>query len=179
MEYVYRVKTAQTKSMYRETFWSLYYNDTASKIKYALQLLFMLGFDTYGIHLTLTCWTFYSGLYRVLVILACAGLLYCFYRLTFQANIFAKKEEKKRQKLVGNELVYTDILFYDSYFCVCSAISSAKETVAYADVLALDDTKHYYIIRTKVGAVAFDKNGFIDGTCEQAVQLLCEKGNIT
>ena len=179
MEHISMVRTAQNKNLYRETYWPFYYYDKISKIKYAAQLLFVLGFGSFGMYLMLTNWSFVSVFFHITGVMICVALLYCVYCLIFCAYVFAQKEDKKRKKFVGDRQVYVDIMFYDSYFCVYSAISSAKETVSYTDILSLDDTKHYYIIRTKVGAVAFDKNGFIDGTCEQTVQLLCEKGNIT
>lgn len=178
MEHICRTKTAQTKNMNLELYWTIHYHSKTQKIKLAAWILFMFAIGVYATYITLTGWKSYPNLDRILVILSWGMLLYAIYRTIFQANIYAHAKEKYRQKIVGNKLVYTDMLFFDSYFCIHSALSSAKQIVSYSDVVLLKETMHYYIVvTTNNSAYAFDKNGFVDGTCEQAVQLLRDKGS--
>ncbi len=179
MEHICRVKTAQTKSMNHEIYWPLYFGSKTRKIKLALFVLMLFAYGAYVTCITVLYWKFFSTVQRMLMISMWAMFLYCSYRTIFQANRYACAEEKHRQKIVGDKLVFTDMLFYDSHFCIHSALSSTKQTVSYSDVVWIKETEHYYVVVTTTNfAYAFDKNGFADGTCDQAIQLLREKGNL-
>ncbi|MBR6826141.1 MAG: YcxB family protein [Oscillospiraceae bacterium] len=96
------------------------------------------------------------------------------YRIVFGARIYARKIEKKRIAAVGDRTVFAEILFNDTYFCYCSAIAMVQSSIAYTEVEALRETENYYLVFLRSGndVYFFSKNGFVQGTLEQALQLL-------
>ncbi len=85
----------------------------------------------------------------------------------------------ERKSLVGDRVVQTEILFYEDHFCFHSAVSASKYEHSYEAVRDLQETKDYYVIFIKGNpAKTFAKKGDTEGSLEQAIALLREKGII-
>lgn len=173
MEHLFRARTLQSRSLDAEVYLNLHFSKKSMLTKILIIALYIIGFAMLCAYLIL--WKFYSNVEHALVVILWVVFLLLIYRFAFRHRMYARAREKERQKTIGNKLVYTDMLFFDNHFCFHSAISAAVHTVPYSDIVALDETKHYYLVRTNIGVFPFDKNGFVDGICDQAVMLLREK----
>lgn len=182
MEPICVVRTALTKAMDREIYWTWRYYRKKERILSislgAIMLLCAIHMMCDVLPFVFTYWRYLSIKERIFYPSVMGFFWYCFIHVAFQYRFTARRREKSRRKTLGDKPAYAEILFYDTYLCHRANLSFETTTIPYVSVKELKETKHYYAIITSENLHFFDKRGFVKGSCEQALQILREKGNI-
>lgn len=174
--YYFKAETFPKRQMYLEQYWCLFFYQKNAKLRLALNILaVILSFVGTAI-LTFFFINFPLNIGYVACILLWAWVFSIFYKTCFQAQIYARKEEKYYTKAVGKQQRCSKIEFYENFFCFYSSVSNTVDTVMYSDIISIKETKHYCIIISKNRAVyVCEKAGFAPDSFFGAYQFLCDK----
>lgn len=176
MDYLFRVKTANTKKKAYEIEKYTAFSEKRAILKFVIQVIILLGLLCYtavltpsllssgrvdDVVLTILCWIIWGG---VLIVIC------------FRHRINAYRYAKEFGILNEESPKYSEAFFYENHFQFCSALSATTESVPYTDIINIIETPNYYCIITIAKSIyAFEKAGFENNVAKEAYQFLLSK----
>lgn len=176
MDYLFRVKTRHSKRKAYEISKYTAFSEKKGILKFVIHVLILLGLVYYTTTLTpslidspyiadvvliVLCWIVSTGVFLV---------------LCFRHRIYAYRYAKEFGITNEQSSKYSEAFLYENHFQFCSAISSATESVPYADIKNIIETPNYFCVVTISKCIyAFEKAGFENNTAKEAYQFLLSR----
>ena len=176
MDYLFRVKTANTQKKAYEISKYTAFSEKKGIFNFTILVIILLGLLYYTV--TLTPSMLNSGrvddvVLAVLCWVVCGGLLIA---ICFRHRINAYRYAKDFGILNEESPKYSEAFFCVNHFQFCSAISATTESVPYTDIINIIETPNYYcIITISKSLYAFEKAGFENNAAKEAYQFLLSK----
>ena len=135
MDYLFRVKTANTKKKAYEIAKYTAFSEKRAILKFVIQVIILLGLLCYTIALTPS--TLNSALVGdvVLTVLCWVIWVVVLIVICFRHRINAYRYAKEFGILNEESPKYSETFFCENHFKFCSALSAATESVPYTDII--------------------------------------------